>query len=111
MPAPPDARRNGVPERPRRAGAFKNPRGETVSPRMRRHDARSPLLAGRSVLRTVRRELQLARAGLDADELSAHRVAAKVPSLLRRRFQSRVPDWLGKIHDPERGGRRIVAAP
>ena len=43
----------------------------------------------------VRRQLQLARAGLVSGQLPADRVAAEVPPLLRRRLQGRVPDRLG----------------
>ena len=49
--------------------------------------------------RPVRRQLQLARPDLDAGELPAHRVAAEVPPLLRRRFQGRVPDRLRAASD------------
>jgi hypothetical protein len=48
--------------------------------------------------RTVRRQLELARADLDAGELPAHRIAAKVSSLLRRRFQDRMSDGFGQFH-------------
>jgi hypothetical protein len=55
----------------------------------------------------VRRQLQLARPNLDAGELSAHRVAAKVPSLLRRRFQDRMPDRLRQPRHDQRSAERI----
>ena len=50
--------------------------------------------------RPVRRQLQLARADLVPGQLPAHRVAAEVPPLLRRRLQGRVPDRLGQLADP-----------
>ena len=71
--------------------------------------SRSALLAGRIRLRAVRRQLQLARPDLVAGQLSAHRVAAEVPPLLRRRFQDRMPDRLREIHHHQRGGRRTGA--
>ena len=42
--------------------------------------------------RPVRRQLELARAGVVPDELSAHRGAGALPPLLRRRPAGRVPD-------------------
>ena len=61
-------------------------------------DARRRLRAGRVRHRPVRRQLQLARADLVPGQLPDHRVAAEVPSLLRRRLQGRVPDRLGPVH-------------
>ena len=55
--------------------------------------------------RPVRRQLQLARADLVPGQLSADRVAAEVPSLLRRRLQGRMPDRLRQLHH-HRAGRR-----
>ncbi len=65
-----DARRNRVPVRLRRARAVEGSRAESVPVRGRRHDSRSRLLAGGVPQRTVRRQLQLARADLDAGQLS-----------------------------------------
>ena len=59
--------------------------------------------------RPVRRQFQLARADLDAGELPDHRIAAEIPSLLRRRFQDRMPDRLGQVADHRAGRRRTVA--
>ena len=60
-------------------------------PRERRGPQRA-LPAGGVRLRPVRRQLELARADLVPGELPDHRVAAEVPSLLRRRLQaSNVP--------------------
>jgi hypothetical protein len=91
MPAAPAARRGGVPRRLRRARALKSPRARAVSIQLPRHRSRSALLAGRVEERPLRRQLQLARADLDAGEFSAHRVVAEVPPLLRRRLQSGMP--------------------
>ena len=59
-----------------------------------RRGAHGALRAGRIGLGPVRRQLQLARPDLVAGELPDHRVAAEVSSLLRRRFQGRMPDRL-----------------
>ena len=45
--------------------------------------------------RTLRRQLELARADLVPGQLPAHRVAAEVPPLPRRRLHGRVPDRVG----------------
>ena len=59
----------------------------------------------------VRRQLQLARAGVDADQLPAlHRAAAPV-RLLRRGLQGRVPDRLRADDDLARGGEGTGRAP
>ena len=52
------------------------------------------LPARRVRLRHVRRQLQLARAGLDAGQRAHHPRAAAVLRVLRRRLQDRVPDRL-----------------
>jgi len=43
----------------------------------------------------VRRQFQLARADLVSDEFPDRRVAAEIPSLLRRRLQGGMPDGVG----------------
>ena len=55
------------------------------------------LPAGRVGHRHVRRQLQLARPGLDAGERAAHPRAAPVLPLLRRRVPSRMPDRLRQM--------------
>ena len=61
--------------------------------------------------RHVRRQLQLARAGLDAGQLPAlHRAAAPV-RLLRRRLQGRVPDRLRADDDPVEVAQELARAP
>src|SRR6266404_3097139 len=52
------------------------------------------------------RQFKLARPGLVSDQLSTDRVAPAVSSLLRRRFQSRMSDALGKFPDSERDRKR-----
>jgi hypothetical protein len=44
-------------------------------------------------------------------QLPAHRIAAEVPSLLRRRLYGRVSDRLRTDDDAVAGGRRVVATP
>ena len=58
--------------------------------RGRRRRAPRRLRAGRVAHRALRRQLELARAGLVPRQLPADRVAAEVPPLLRRRPQGRV---------------------
>ena len=65
--------------------------------RGRRHGVSRGLRAGRIDHRPVRRQLQLARPGLVPGELPADRIAAEVPSLLRRRFQGGVPHRLRAV--------------
>jgi hypothetical protein len=62
------------------------------------------LRAGGFRLGHVRRQLQLARAGVDADQLPALHHAAAAVCLLRRGFQGRMPDRLGAADDAARGG-------
>ena len=94
----------------------RHPRAVALPPRApvrlppRRAGVPRGLRAGRFRHRHVRRQLQLARAGLDADQLPAvHRAAAPV-RLLRRRLQGRVPDRLGQHDDAAGGGARNWAS-
>src|SRR5436853_3390132 len=64
------------------------------------------LRAGRIADRNFRRQLELARAGLVPDQLPFNRIAPAVSSLLRRRFQSRMPDWFRALHAPQRSRER-----
>src|SRR6516225_8717068 len=47
---------------------------------------------------------------MDAGQLSRYRIAAKIPSLLWRRFQSRMPYGLRKIYHHQGGRRRTLAS-
>ena len=105
-----DARRDRVPLRLRRARALAAPRAtHPYVFALRRPALDGRVRAGRVDVGPVRRQLELARADLVPGELPDHRVAAEVPSLLRRRLQGRVPDRLGPVHDHRRGRRRAVA--
>src|SRR3954465_5728625 len=89
--APAHAGRNGIPVRLRRARALKtSSRPPLRVADERQHHARE-LSASRVQLRPLRRQLQLARADLDAGKFSPHRITPAIPPLLRRRVQTRVP--------------------
>ena len=62
-------------------------------------------LPAESDTRHVRRQLQLARADLDAGQRPDHPRAAAVLHLLRRRLHDRMPDRLRAADDPVPGGR------
>src|SRR5262245_37767546 len=70
----------------------------------------SPVSTGRIRFEYVRRQFELARAGLVPGELPDHRIAAEIPSLLRRRLQNRMPDRFGTLHHHRGGGTRAAAA-
>ena len=80
-----------------------------VHVRLLRAPFRGGLLAGRVGFQHVRRQLQLARPDLDADQLSADRVAAAVSPLLWRRLQGGVSHGFGPLGHSSRGGRGIDA--
>ena len=67
---------------------------------------RGPLPARRVRHRHVRRQLELARAGLVPDEPRDPARAAAAAPLLRRRLQGRVPDRLGARAGPRARSRR-----
>ena len=67
------------------------------------------VFAGRIGFARVRRQFELARAGVDAGQLSADRVAIRISSLLRRRVSRRVSDRLGTEVLAERDRRRTRA--
>src|SRR6185437_6141446 len=86
MPAPAHARRSGVPLPLRCALALARvPRRPLRPPRSRPVPQRA-LRERRIDVRSVRRQLELARPGLVSHEFSPHRVTAEVPPLLRRRL-------------------------
>ena len=61
------------------------------------------LPAGGIGQRHVRRQLQLARADLDAGQRADHPRAAALLCVLRRQLQDRMPDRLGQLDEPVRG--------
>jgi hypothetical protein len=66
--------------------------------------------AGRVAERNVRRQLELARPDLAADELSADRGAGALPSSLGRRLAGRVSDRVGELDESLASGARVGAA-
>ena len=64
------------------------------------------LRTGRVADGAVRRQLQLARAGLVAAQLPGGRVAARAAQLLRQRLQGRAADRVGCAGAPRRRARR-----
>ena len=90
----------------RRPRIVEGPRRASVPLHGGRRGLRGGLRAGRIAHQAVRRQLQLARTRLDADQLPAHRGPAEIPLLLRRRIQRRVPDGLRATADAARGRRR-----
>ena len=112
MSAPPHARSGRISERLRRSFAEQVSPGTSLSfltctAKQKRRELRASGIADRD----LRRQLELARAGLVPDQLSAHRVAPKISSLLRRRFQSRMPDRFRHIPDVERDRERTIKSP
>ena len=103
------ARREGVPQRLRHPLALAAPRRPPVRLPPRRAGVPRRLRAGGIDQRDVRRQLQLARADLDAGEHPAVPRAAEALRLLRRRLQGRMPDRLRKADEPVRGRRRRSA--
>src|SRR6476660_6507278 len=103
---PPDARRGGVPLPLRRPRSVEVPPGPPLRPGPRRPHLHRRLRAGGVDDRGLRRQLELARAGLVPHELPHHPVAPLLPQLLRGRLQGRVPHGLRRPPDPEAGGGR-----
>ena len=66
------------------------------------------LSAGRIGHRDVRRQLELARSDLGAHQRAPDSGPLADVRLLRRRFQGRVPDRIGPVHEPLRGGTGAV---
>ena len=75
----------------RGAVAFQGARGAALHLQPRRARLRRVLRARQLQHQAVRRQLQLARPGLDAAQRAADRGAAALPPLLRRRFHRGVP--------------------
>ena len=105
------ARSRRISQRLRRAFCQQISPGASLQPdRARRRESRE-LRAGGIANRNFRRQFKLARPGLVSDQLSAHRVAPAISSLLRRRFQSGMPDSLGKFSDAQRNRERAFQSP
>ena len=106
--AAPHARRDGVPVRLRRARALAASPRASVHARVERPALLGRVSTRRIDVRAVWRQLELARADLDAGQLPDHRVAAEVPPLLRRRLQGGVPDRVRPLSHHRRGRERTA---
>ena len=121
-PAHPRARQRGQAPadphaRPRRGALLRSPRHPLalamaprapVPARRRGHGLRGAVRTGGVDDRDVRWQLELARAGVDADQPARRpRPAAALP-VLRRLVQDRVPDWLGRDDDAVRSRTRAL---
>ena len=82
-----------------------------VHRRPRRPDGTGRLRAGRVDHRPVRRQLELAGTGVVPGQPPAHRGAAPLRPVLRRRTIGRVPDRLRHQAHPGAGGRRAGRPP
>ena len=98
------ARRGRVPGPPRHPRAVTSPSRASVRVPPRWTGASRRLRARRLGLGNVRRQFQLARAGVDADQFPAVHGAAAPLRLLRRGLQGRMPDRLGDADDADGGG-------
>ena len=99
-----DAGRRRIPEPLRHPLALQVPRAEPVRLPRERPGIPGGLSAGGVQHRHVRRQLQLARPGLDAGQHPDHPVAPQFLPVLRRHLQGRVPHRLGPDDEPLRGG-------
>ena len=106
-----DARRGGVPRPARHPGDLPPPPAGAVHLRLGRAGVQRPLSAGGVRQRNVRRQLELARAGVVPDEPGDPARAAAAAPLLRRRAHGRVPHRLGQRDEPGRGRHRDRQAP
>ena len=101
-------RRGGVPLAARAPRGLEALREQPVHARGRRGSV-DRLRAGRVDDVDVRRQLELARADLDAGQLPRDPPVRHLPAVLRRRLQGRVPDRLGRAAHVRRdraGSRR-----
>ena len=103
------AGRARVPVTVRPAGPLRLPPRASLRARGRRRPGRDRLRAGRVDHRDVRRQLQLARAGVVPAQLPADQRARALPPVLRRRAHRRVPDG-GPAGHPRQGRRRPAPA-
>ena len=110
--AAPDARRDGVPLRLRRAGALAS------ATQTQPFELRAATACGCSV-RYVPGRIEPGLFGGNSNwrgpvwmpvNYPADRGAATIPRLLRRRLQVECPTGSGQLHDPARGRRRALAA-
>ena len=100
-----DARRERVPQPLRHPLAVALPRRPSLRLPRRRPGVPRLLPAGRVRHRHVRRQLELARADLDAGQRPDHPGLAAVLRLLRRRLHRRMPHRLRPADEPVPGGR------
>ena len=105
-----DARRGGVPRAARDPRDLAPPPGRAVRVRLGRPGVPRLVPPGGVGLGHVRRQLELARAGLVPDEPGHPARAAPAPPVLRRRVHDRVPDGLRAGADA-RAGRGRDRAP
>ena len=99
------AGRGGVPRAVRDSRHLALPRRAPVRVRHRRAAVPRGLRAGGVEHRHVRRELELARAGVVSDEHRDPARAAPAARVLRRRAEGGVPDGLRRRDEPARGRR------
>src|SRR4029453_2193651 len=90
----PHARRDRVSLALRRAGPLARSPRTAVRLLLARRLSGGLLRAGRIKPAPFWRQFQLAGTDLVSGELPDHRIAAEISSLLRRRFQDRMPDQL-----------------
>src|SRR5229473_4900774 len=95
-----NARRRRVPVAIRYPLAVEAPRALSLRSRLRRPAVQPRLRAGRFGFTGLRRQLELARADLDAAQFSDYRVAIPVSQLLWRRVSSGVPGGFGTHAQP-----------
>ena len=107
-----DARRRRVPLAGRRPVGLALPQGPPARPSPGRAGVPAGLRAGRIQDGPLRRQLELAGAGLAAGQLDDHPRAPELPPLLRRHVPGGVPDGVGEDDDPppgRRGDRRMAS--
>src|SRR5262249_61717944 len=102
------ARACGIPQRPRRAFSQQISQGASICVDRSRRTESHYLRAGRIADKHIRWQLELAWAGLDADQLFTHRVVAEISPLLWRRLPGRMSYRFGSVHYSKRRSKRIV---
>ena len=105
------ARRAGVPGAARHPVAFAPPRRAPVRLPHRRAGVSRRIPTGRIEQRDVRRQLELAGAGLDAGQRAAGPWAPQLLPVLWRQLHGRVPDRIRQPDDALRGGEGDYRAP